>query len=340
MTEPDGWRPLPKSQSTGAAAFVLSPFSKLARAHALSVAGDTCIALALAGSLFFNISPGEARWKVFLYLALTMAPFAIVAPLIGPFLDRAKGGRRWMVVGSNAGRAVICLIMMDDLDSLLLFPQAFAALVLAKSYSVARAALVPTVVSTDDELVEANSKLQLISGIVGFAAAIPAGLAMLIADSPGVLAVAVALFVAAAFASLRIPGNQVAPTEATEAERAELRGIGIVLAASAMGLVRGIVGFLTFLLAFDLRGGDAPTWHFGVVLACTGAGALLGSAIAPVLRRTYSEERILAIVLAITVVAGSGDRLPRRTGRRGHPRRVSGHRIDHRQAGVRLARPA
>ena len=41
-----------------------------------------------------------------LYLALTMAPFAVVAPLIGPALDRMRGGRRLMVIGANALRAV------------------------------------------------------------------------------------------------------------------------------------------------------------------------------------------------------------------------------------------
>ena len=57
-----------------------------------SVAGDALIALALAGSLFFDIDPNAARWKVALYLALTMAPFAVVAPLIGPALDRLGAG--------------------------------------------------------------------------------------------------------------------------------------------------------------------------------------------------------------------------------------------------------
>ena len=63
------------------------------------MAGDTLVTIALAGSLFFSIDPSEARRKVFLYLALTMAPFAVVAPLVGPALDRAAGGRRWMVIG-------------------------------------------------------------------------------------------------------------------------------------------------------------------------------------------------------------------------------------------------
>src|SRR5688572_23614605 len=150
-----GWQPLTQQQREGAASFVVSPFARLARTHAVSVAGDTLMALALAGSLFFSISPGQARDKVALYLVLTMAPFALVAPLIGPWLDRIQGGRRWVLVGANALRAIIAVLMISHLDSLLLFPEAFSVLVLSKSYQVAKSALVPTVVISDDELVEA-----------------------------------------------------------------------------------------------------------------------------------------------------------------------------------------
>ncbi|MGZ8734023.1 MAG: MFS transporter, partial [Acidimicrobiia bacterium] len=71
----------------------LSPFGRLAAAHAVSMIGDACVTVALAGTLFFNISPGAARPKVLLYLLLTVAPFALVAPVIGPLLDRSRGGR-------------------------------------------------------------------------------------------------------------------------------------------------------------------------------------------------------------------------------------------------------
>src|SRR5690606_4161935 len=194
---------------------------------------------------------------VFLYLALTMAPLALVAPFIGPFLDRAKGGRRWMIIGAHAVRALVCLVMLNDLDSLLLFPEAFTVLALGKAYGVARSAVVPTVVRSDDELVEANSKMQLLSGLAAPAAAVPAGLAFLIAGSPGVLFLAFLSYAVATLAALRIPATQVAEAPATAAEAAELRGVGILLASSAMGLIRGIVGFLTFFLLFQLR--EDPT---------------------------------------------------------------------------------
>ena len=95
-----GWRPFRPGDGGG----VALPYARFARAHALFGAGDTLVALALAGSLFFSISPDAARGRVALYLVLTMAPFAVVAPLIGPFLDAREGGRRAMVVGSAAVR--------------------------------------------------------------------------------------------------------------------------------------------------------------------------------------------------------------------------------------------
>ena len=59
--------------------------------------------ISLAGSLFFSISPTEAKSKVFFYLLFTLAPFAIVSPLLGPLIDRSRGARRAMVVFSAAG---------------------------------------------------------------------------------------------------------------------------------------------------------------------------------------------------------------------------------------------
>ena len=79
------------------------------------MAGDVFITVSLAGSLFFDVGVGAARPKVVLYLLLTMAPFAVVAPVIGPFLDRTRGGRRLMVALSMAGRAALCLLMADHI---------------------------------------------------------------------------------------------------------------------------------------------------------------------------------------------------------------------------------
>ena len=44
---------------------------------------DSAMAVALANTLFFAAATGESKGKVALYLLITIAPFAIIAPLIG-----------------------------------------------------------------------------------------------------------------------------------------------------------------------------------------------------------------------------------------------------------------
>ena len=68
-----------------------SPFSKLALAYAIGVCGDIFVTVALADSIFFNVGANAARPKVLLYLLFTMLPFAVVAPVLGPFIDRTRG---------------------------------------------------------------------------------------------------------------------------------------------------------------------------------------------------------------------------------------------------------
>jgi MFS-type transporter involved in bile tolerance (Atg22 family) len=121
------------------------PIGRLSLVQVAMLAGDTLVTISLAGSLFFSISPTEAKSKVFYYLLFTLAPFAIVSPLLGPLIDRSRGARRAMVVFSAVGRAVLCPLMALNVHSLLLFPLAFLVLVLSKLYLVTRGALVPEV---------------------------------------------------------------------------------------------------------------------------------------------------------------------------------------------------
>lgn len=240
-----------------------TPFSRLATAHALSTAGDALVALSLAGSLFFSVDPSGARWRIALYLVFTMAPFAVVGPLIGPAMDRAKGGHRLMMVGATAGRALVALALVPVIggEGLLLFPLAFLMLVLAKTYQVAKAAIVPTIVTSDQALVEANSKLQVLAGISGLVAGIPGGLLLLLAGPGAVEAFALVVFLLAMLATAQVPRTTVATSPADEVEEEELRSAGVRSAASGMGTLRAAVGFVTFLLAFALRGHDLSLIH-------------------------------------------------------------------------------
>ena len=59
------------------------------------------------------------------------------------------GGRKAMVIISLVVRGLVCALMVGRIDSLVLFPLAFLSMVGSKSYSVAKSALVPTVVSDE-----------------------------------------------------------------------------------------------------------------------------------------------------------------------------------------------
>jgi hypothetical protein len=282
---------------------VITPFTRLARTHAAAAAGDTAIALSLAGSLFFDISPQAARGKVALYLLLTMAPFAIVAPVLGPALDRMQGGRRLMVLISCSGRAIVAALLILHIDSLLLFPEAFLFLVLQKAYTVSKSALVPTVVASDAELVEANSKLGLLAGLAGFVVAVPA-LLLKLGDVRATLTLAVLLYLFSLALATRLPRGVVARQRATTAERQELRSGGVVLAASTMAFVRATVGFLTFQIAFLLRNEHASVIWFGILLLFSAVGTMAGNAVGPGLRRRIPEELMLVVALALIAFGG------------------------------------
>jgi hypothetical protein len=280
----------------------LDGFRRLAVAHAASVGADTLIAVALAGSIFFNVSADAARPKVLLYLFITMVPFAIVAPVIGPLLDRTKSGLRIVIAGTALGRAALCSFMVSDIESLLFYPEAFGALALSKAYTIAKSALVPIVVQDERALVEANSRLALLGAVAGIILAPMAAGVQAIAGAPWVLRVAAAVNLGCAFAALRIPKAKRLARPPTPAEEGELKGASIFLASTGMAFLRAAVGFLTFVVAFALKRDGEPSWMFGVALASGAGGGLLGALVAPRLRRRVQEEMILAGALAIPAV--------------------------------------
>ncbi len=204
------------------------PFGRLALTHVLMTAGDTMFAVSLAGSLFFSISPKAAQDKVLLYLVLTMAPFAVVAPLLGPVIDRSRGARRAMVVISALGRCALCPFLAHDIHSLLLFPEAFTMLVLSKVYLVTKGALVPEMASLGmldpsgatsgapsagagappgdpPDLAGLNARLGLLASLAGFVFALPAIGALKLGGPALVLWLALGVFAAAAVAGMRLP---------------------------------------------------------------------------------------------------------------------------------------
>ena len=177
---------------------------------------DSAMAVALANTLFFAAASGESKSKVALYLLITIAPFAVIAPLIGPALDRLQHGRRVALATSFALRTVLVLLLIVNYDgvtgsfpSWVLYPCALGMMVLSKSFSVLRSAVTPRVLPPTIDLVRVNSRLTvfgLLGGtIVGGAVAAGAEYLFNLFHMPGALYVCVAVTVAGAAAAMRIP---------------------------------------------------------------------------------------------------------------------------------------
>jgi MFS family permease len=182
--------------------------ARVTELHASHTAGDTIMTLALAGTLFFNPQTAQARSAVATFLLLTMVPFVLVAPLIGPLLDRFSHGRRWAIGTTLALRAFLCWVLGEAINnqSSWLFPAALGCLIASRAYTITRAAAVPRLLPPGTTLVKANSRVSM-AGIVGaLLGGILGGVAML-AGSSWALRVAFVVFVFGTVQAIRLPAR-------------------------------------------------------------------------------------------------------------------------------------
>ena len=290
--------------------------------NALHMAGDAMIAVSLAGTLFFAAATGAQRGNVALYLLVTMAPFAVLAPVIGPVLDRLQRGRRWALGVSLVGRAVLALVMAAHFDDLWLYPAALGVLVLSKSHNVLRAAVVPRVLPEAMSLTSANARMSVFGlATAAVAGGIGAGLASLLGFDWELRTTAV-LFAVAGVLAVRLPQHVDVSTGELPADvfsTAEIPVAGrrrrvvsphVVLALRANAALRGLGGFLTIFLAFLVQrsfdDGWSATLALGTVAAAAGLGSFAGTAAGSRLHAAEPDRLVLfsaAAAAGITVLA-------------------------------------
>jgi MFS family permease len=186
--------------------------STLIELTAAAGAGDAFVIVSLAGTIFFNTSVEQARGKVVLFLVVTMAPFAVLAPFIGPALDRVQQGRKYLLAGTLLARGLLCYAMAAAVSNpITLLPAAFGILVLQKAYGVVRASVVPRLLPEQITLVSANARSQLIAVIT---ATLAAGLAegiQVVGGAAWVLRVGMVVYLAAMVPALRLPDQVDSP---------------------------------------------------------------------------------------------------------------------------------
>ena len=198
------------TQASGAGRTGLDRVIELTAAGA---AADAFVAVALAGTLFFSTSVDQARGRIALTLLITMAPFAVLAPFIGPMLDRVQDGRRYIMVGTLLARGLLCWGMsgaVQHSDTVTLLPAAFGVLVLQKAYGVTRSSVTPRVLPARITLVSANARISLaalIASTVGVGVA--GGVSFLAgggtAGATWVLRVGTLVYLAAIALGIRLP---------------------------------------------------------------------------------------------------------------------------------------
>ncbi|HEU4360710.1 MAG TPA: MFS transporter [Mycobacterium sp.] len=274
---------------------------------------DSAMAVALANTLFFAAATGESKGRVALYLLVTIAPFAVVAPLIGPALDRVQHGRRVALAMSFVLRTALALLLIMNYDtatgsfpSWVLYPCALAMMVLSKSFTVLRSAVTPRVMPPTIDLVRVNSRLTvfgLLGGTIvggGIAAGVEyVGTRLL--GLPGALFVVVAATVAGAGLAMHIPRwvevttGEIPTTLSYRDDRRPDRpswpeqirraggalrqplGRNIITALWGNCTIKAMVGFLFLYPAFVVKAHDANGWVQLGILGLIGAAAGVGN---------------------------------------------------------------
>jgi MFS family permease len=281
------------------------PLDRLAWVHTVSTGGDALVAVALAGTLFFAVPVAAARPRVALYLLLTVAPFAVVAPLLGRLLDGRSGAGRLALVAAMGLRAALAALAVARTQSLLLYPLAFGLLVCSRAHGISRTAMVPELLQgAQQDLVAVNGRMARVAALGGTAGALlGVGLERLLGGA--VLWAAAAVFAAGGVIALGLPHARRprAPSTPADPRRAPMerraarlaRPPGRVrLARTANATVRAVGGFTLFLLAFELRRQGVATAGLGLLLAAIGVGGVVGAFLLPRAARLVREDGLLA----------------------------------------------
>ncbi len=289
---------------------------RLLDVHAASVAGDAMVAVALAQTVFFNVPLGEARTRVALYLGITMLPFALLAPLVGPVLDRFRHGRRYALATTMLARGFLCWTLADQWNSWTLYPAALGILVMSRAYGVARSAAVPRLLPPQLTLVEANARgsmAGIISGAVGGGIAV----ALSWLGPQWSLRGAMVVFVVAMVLSLRLPPRADSQPPESVPRIFQLPGrktqprlfdTPIWTALVATGTLRAAYGFATLFFAFRTRidefFGLPSTAALAIIAGGLGVGTFLSTAIGTKLKLRQPLRLHLVGVIATGAMCG------------------------------------
>ena len=286
------------------------------------------------GDAFFNLAVMWVVWsetqstlQTAIIQAVWHIPDIIFAPLAGVLADRWD--RKAIMVTTNVGAAAVVgavalvVVLVGHLPPAIAFVAIFKLNGLTTFMNPARASVMPSVVGRD-LLTTAQGLFSTARETAALAGSAPAGLVIAAAGAVWALAVDAAsfLFVSLCIAIARLPGRA-APSDASNGARAGLSprsvardlregwrtasGLPVVRALLWLGVLINVGSFIGPLwpaLVQERLGGGAGS--YGVLLAASTAGGMIGGLVAGPLERRLGAGRILASGWSLAGICGLG----------------------------------
>ena len=310
-----------------------SGLSRVLELHLIASLADTLIVTALASTIFFAVPTAQARGRVATSLAITMVPFILLAPVLGPALDRVRRGRRYALATTMVVRAFLAWVMAGAVAgsngsdaAFALYPAAFGFLVCQKAYLVTRAAAVPRVLPPGSNLVKGNSRVSM-SGVVAMTIGGPLGVGITHWFGPEwTLRLAFVIFAGGTALALALPARIDSNEGEEDARIGALGGTGgvrtgkpggkrgaqstgprVVLGLRVNAVMRALSGFLTLFLAFRLRTSPLPglsdTTSVALVVVLAAIGSGVGTGLGGTVRRVRPEVVEVGLLALTALVA-------------------------------------
>ncbi|MFE2927492.1 MFS transporter [Streptomyces goshikiensis] len=280
--------------------------------------------------LLASVSLNASLFEMGLLSAAGYVPYIGVSLFAGVWLDRKP--KRAIIVLCDIARALLLLaIPIAWWLDLLSVPTLLVVALLVGCFSVVAdvgsASILPALVERDD-LIEGNSKLELSASSASIAgSALGGGIFQLLAGPVSML-INTVLFALSAFFTALIRGERKGTQGAQGAEGSEegaeegaeagqsiwrdmADGVAFVtghVTVRTLVLTTLIINFFMAIaepvaLVFVTRTLDIPPYTVGLILAASGAGALVGAVIAAPMSRLLPLGRLLVLTATLTGVA-------------------------------------
>ncbi|OLT46121.1 MFS transporter [Cellulosimicrobium sp. CUA-896] len=309
----------------------LSGFRRLFAVRLVSQAGDGMFQVGLASLLFFSPEAQGSAAAIAGAFAVMLAPFTIVGPFAGVFLDRWQ--RRQVLLWGNAVRVVLTLgmaaLMLSGGVGAGIYALGLAALSVNRFLLAGLSAGLPRVVD-GPLLLTANSLTPTLGAGAAFVGG-GIGFVLSLAFEPGrvkdssALVCAALVFGVASLLALRLGRTQLGPERpergAVTSQIAEVaRGLAdgarylvarrtpgqALLAMATHRFLYGVVFIASILIARNLLepgNPDAGLATFGVVVGLTGVGGAGAVLLTPTLSRYTGPQAWIAIMLVLAAAS-------------------------------------